>query len=132
MAEMRIASATFHLCSMHPVRIIFSIDDGARTAGLKEAGPSASAGKLRIGTKKRIAANSAIISAFSIIVYVLAGKSPFSTPFPGHAVEFRRKNFFPFGIAHRQMCGIAVRKIRVVLLCFIHNLILLGIAAAGC
>lgn len=102
MAEVRIATTASHLSTHHAKTLVGVIKHATGANTFEKAGPSAGAGELGIGPKKRVATGSTVIGAHTLEIPQRTGECPLGTLLTGNMINFGRQYLSPFGIGKFQ------------------------------
>lgn len=93
---------------------IFPIPHTILARGLKEAWPSAVAGKLGIRTKQPVATYRTKVCSPNVDIPILSRESPLRALFAGNMIEVGRKDLFPNSVGYFQLGCIGIGIIRIV------------------
>lgn len=115
MAEVRVAARAQYFDALHAVGFVLAVSDTVLAGRFKEAGPAAVARELRVRPEQPVAAHRAVIRSPDVDVPVLPRERLFGTLFARHLIEVLRKDLFPGGIRHLEMCGVTVGIVGIVL-----------------
>src|ERR1700744_1030001 len=96
MAQMRLATATFHLRPLHAMTMVGRIDDAGLAYRLVEAGPATAALELGIAAEKRVAAYRAIEGSDLLGILERTAPGTFRSFVPGDVIDVLRQDLLPF------------------------------------
>src|ERR1700754_1198439 len=108
MAEIGITAGAKAFRAVHPIAMIFLVDDAVAAHGFEEAGPAAGAGEFGVGHEELISTHCTIVGAFCFLVPVFSFEWRFGGLFAGRGIKCSRQYFLPFGIGYAQFFGIRI------------------------